>query len=108
MGAKLASVYMDPEKVASRVVLGSGLVIITWAKMSWNVWVREERFFMKLWNLDPEQPDTSVRPDFIGHMQPSPADLSLEELHSSQPWKDKFFRGFSSSLTLCFCVAVQV
>lgn len=108
IGAKVASAYMDPEKVASRVVMSSGLVIIVWAKTAWNVWVREERYFMKLWNLDPDQPDTAVRPDFIGHMQPSVADLSLEELHTSQPWKDKFLRGFATGLTLFFCVAVQV
>eukprot|EP00929_Paragymnodinium_shiwhaense_P012618 TRINITY_DN11_c0_g1_i1.p1 TRINITY_DN11_c0_g1~~TRINITY_DN11_c0_g1_i1.p1 ORF type:complete len:911 (-),score=216.67 TRINITY_DN11_c0_g1_i1:96-2828(-) len=110
IGGKIAEnvMGMDREQVENRVVLSSGLVIILWAKISWNMWCREEHFFMKLWGLDPEAPDKSIRADFKGEWKASIADKNIKEIETNQPVRDGCFRFLSALLTLIFCAAVQI
>lgn len=80
-------------------ILALSLVVITWAKIASNLWNREQAFFLKLWNIDPEHHEGIVRPSFDGQWQPSRYDAKVKDLQA--PRLRQAYRQAVSNL-ICF------
>merc|ERR1719223_1249930 len=77
--------------------------------MASNLWEREERFFMKLWNLNPETAAPTVRPEFVGFLQPSQANLNQQELgQDNRKYHLKCWTGTLVCFASCVFVAVLI
>jgi len=98
-------VGMDPAQVQMNMAFGFGVIIIIWSRIASNLWDREEGLFMKLWNLNPEMQELTMRPSFKGDMKPSPANLNV--LEKQYPTLKANLRRIASALTtLIFCGVV--
>jgi len=65
----------------SRQVLGFSIVLVVWSKMMQNLYLREQNFFLELWNIRPHGGHShSMRPQFKGEPAPSPVDANVKEL----------------------------
>jgi hypothetical protein len=92
---------------SQRQILGFTLVVLVWARMSANLWDREQEYFVKLFNLDNGSVQPAVRPEFVGTMQPSAADSYVEDLHAN-PYHQTLKRGLSKFITVSAILFVIV
>eukprot|EP00747_Dinoflagellata_sp_TGD_P031056 gnl/TRDRNA2_/TRDRNA2_135040_c1_seq1.p1 gnl/TRDRNA2_/TRDRNA2_135040_c1~~gnl/TRDRNA2_/TRDRNA2_135040_c1_seq1.p1 ORF type:complete len:786 (+),score=117.30 gnl/TRDRNA2_/TRDRNA2_135040_c1_seq1:128-2359(+) len=88
----------------SRQVMSFGLVLVIWSRIAYNLWKREEAYFMKLWSIvDHEESGRGEeRPQFIGYLAPSPLDLNVKEKQYPKHMK-ALRRLVTSSITVIFC-----
>jgi len=90
----------------SSQVLGFSLVTVVWAKISENLWSREQGFFMELWNIQPNSAIAgSVRPEFKGVPAPSPVDANImvEQVPKQALMIKQLITAF---ITVFFCMVV--
>jgi hypothetical protein len=86
-------------------VLGLGLTIALWAKVSLNWWLREQEYLKLLWDLDNINKLISLRSDFQGTLMPSEINAREQELYYPQ-WKYCLRMAISYFITFLFCVFV--
>jgi hypothetical protein len=88
----------------NKQVIGFCIVVVVWARLVFNLWEREERFFVELWNLHETSMDTIVRPEFIGVLKESTVDANIKEKvfpKASANWRI-FVSSVVTMLTICF------
>jgi len=90
----------------SRQVLGFSIVLVVWSKFTQNLYLREQSFFLELWNIRPHGAGTQVvRPQFKGEPGPSHIDANIKELQFSK--KVQGLRIFLTTVTTFgFCALV--
>jgi len=89
----------------NRQVIGFCIVLCGWSRIVWNLYEREQRFFIELWNLQESKLDAIIRPEFVGSLTPSVIDKNI---------KEKTFPGallswrllVSNAVTLISCITV--
>jgi hypothetical protein len=89
------------------VVLGFNTTIILWAKVVYNLWTREESYFLQVWNLQREggHDQHLVRPSFRGEYKPTREDSNKFEKHMSGTMLG-LLHAFSLFVTAFFCIVV--
>eukprot|EP00747_Dinoflagellata_sp_TGD_P111252 gnl/TRDRNA2_/TRDRNA2_171176_c9_seq6.p1 gnl/TRDRNA2_/TRDRNA2_171176_c9~~gnl/TRDRNA2_/TRDRNA2_171176_c9_seq6.p1 ORF type:complete len:940 (-),score=124.95 gnl/TRDRNA2_/TRDRNA2_171176_c9_seq6:162-2981(-) len=103
------SLFFGESADSKTQVLGFLIVLVIWARIVSNLWEREQEYFVRLWELDPNEGDAvgTVRPEFHGTLQPSPADAS--HMEKQYPANMSMCRHvFSVIVTALFCVWVAV
>lgn len=97
---------LGSDLLRSRQVLGFSLCTVVWAKISENLWSREQSFFMELWNIQPNAAIMgSVRPEFKGVPAPSPVDenIMVEQAPKQAAMVKQLVTAF---ITVFFCMVV--
>jgi len=84
---------------ATRQALGSSVVLVIWAKISDNLWHREQDFFTELWDLRQYCSVRTIRPQFHGEQKASLLDKNITE--KQYPKHLSYYR---QMLTGCFTV----
>merc|ERR1719335_433327 len=84
------------------MVLSFNIIIIIWARVVYNMWEREEAFFMQTWNLSHTSKDFILRPSFRGEWKPTVADSNkMEKTYPASLHKLREL--FSFFVTVVFC-----
>eukprot|EP00747_Dinoflagellata_sp_TGD_P003490 gnl/TRDRNA2_/TRDRNA2_108716_c0_seq2.p1 gnl/TRDRNA2_/TRDRNA2_108716_c0~~gnl/TRDRNA2_/TRDRNA2_108716_c0_seq2.p1 ORF type:complete len:997 (+),score=181.62 gnl/TRDRNA2_/TRDRNA2_108716_c0_seq2:172-3162(+) len=101
----LTRTFYDASKINSRQVLGFSIVLVIWGRLMANFWEREQEFFIRLWDMDPHDDSSIMRPQYKGTLEPSEVDANLQEKRYPQ---QKFILrcAFSGFVTLLFCLLV--
>jgi len=87
----------------SRQVFGFSVVLVVWSKFVQNLYLREQNFFLELWNI--RGAPQVKRPQFKGEPGPSPIDANITELQFSK--KVQFLRiSLTTVATVGFCCLV--
>lgn len=87
-----------------QVLVGS-IGVIVWTKIASNLWEREQAFLLENWNINEENHDIVLRPQFRGNVTKSPVDGNKLEL--TMPHSEAKMRwGLSTLATFSFCLAV--
>jgi len=97
---------LGSDVLRSRQVLGFSLATVVWAKISENLWSREQSFFMELWNIQPNGAIMgAVRPQFKGVPAPSPIDANImvEQVPKQTVMMKQLITAF---ITVFFCIVV--
>jgi hypothetical protein len=88
-------------------LLGLSTVIAVWTRIAHNLWQRQERFLVTLWDLKAIPRDSSVRPQFSGTLMPSQLNGNL--LVKTYPgWKVQLRAAVSWLVTIAFCAVDSV
>jgi hypothetical protein len=92
------------------MVASFSVIVIVWSKMAFNLWQREEGFYMVLWNLTKkghsEDERGVVRPSFMGDFVPSCYDSNM--LEKQYPQSKLFGRWLLASLCVLLCCAIAM
>lgn len=85
--------------------LAMTLVIIIWSRVTWNLWSREEAFFVEEFDVSTASHSQLVREEFEGKPVRSEIDGNQVVLESSHA-RDTFYRLLSFVVTFIFVFAV--
>jgi hypothetical protein len=88
-------------------ILGFGMVIVVWARIVMNFWLRQQEYLVTLWDLRDSVREDSGRSDFVGTFQESPVDRSEVVLYYPA-WKSALRRFLSFAVTVAFCYVVFI
>jgi hypothetical protein len=91
---------------AERAIVGFTILILIWARIASNMWDREQRYFLKQFNLEGDSVHAAIRPEFSGVLRPSAADASLMELHTASRLGSAGRKVVSGLVTLWFILVV--
>jgi len=80
---EMAFCGFDREWRDNRQVLFPCIVILCWARLSTNLWDREQAWYLNLWGSEDPALSLIVRPQFKGQLKPSRIDANLKELEYS-------------------------
>jgi hypothetical protein len=103
--APLATGFFEPgeEPVKERQIMPFAILTLIWARVMTNLWLREEEYFTRLWNINGAIEDRIVRPGFKGKMVKSLVDANI--LEAEAPRNEQILRQIASvSVTLICCV----
>lgn len=96
----------DMATVVRMMVLSFNIIIVVWSRIVYNIWEREEQFFLQTWNIH-DSVDHIVRPSFHGEWQPMVQDSN--KLEKRYPESKFALRQFASFLvTAIFCALVAI
>mmetsp|Transcript_71179 Transcript_71179/g.215462 ORF Transcript_71179/g.215462 Transcript_71179/m.215462 type:complete len:773 (-) Transcript_71179:133-2451(-) len=88
-------------------VVGFSMLLVVWAKISANLWDREQSFFLEQWNLREYTSNLVVRPQFNGTPEPSPIDANIME--EQYPRSKAILRlSLTGIITILFCTLVAL
>jgi len=73
---------ISPED-ACRQILGMTIIVLIWARIASNLYMKEDQFFMKQWGMNPDLKSCIIRSEFRGEMKPTSHDSNLQELQTS-------------------------
>eukprot|EP00747_Dinoflagellata_sp_TGD_P162993 gnl/TRDRNA2_/TRDRNA2_181229_c0_seq1.p1 gnl/TRDRNA2_/TRDRNA2_181229_c0~~gnl/TRDRNA2_/TRDRNA2_181229_c0_seq1.p1 ORF type:complete len:951 (-),score=140.64 gnl/TRDRNA2_/TRDRNA2_181229_c0_seq1:134-2986(-) len=98
-----SSHVIHTEAVNDKQLLGFSMLFAIWSRLAYNLWEREQSYFLKLWDINPHgNPDAVVRPSFRGFPEPSQVDFNTTERQYPKRWASARFY-LSWCITLIFC-----
>jgi len=84
----------------SKQVASFGIVVVIWSRVAYNMWLREQAFFVSLWNIT--NTEGAERPEYFGSLEASPLDKNIKE--KRYPTHKKAMRRLLTLLiTILFC-----
>jgi len=99
---------LDVDWADTRRVLAPSFILVVWARITLNLWDREEEYFIELWEIEPRT-FCLPRPGFRGFLRPSPIDANFEELQYPEFWsKVRYHCSTFCSVLFCLCVLVGI
>jgi len=91
-------------ELEAKHLLGFSLVVVIWARVLWNLWSREEKFFGTAWEVSNEELSVS-NAYFRGSYKPSKIDSKIKERQYSS-FKALLWRYMSWSVVALMCLLV--
>jgi hypothetical protein len=107
-GAFLADIAFGVIGVDRMMIASFNIIVIVWARIAYNLWLREEAFFATLWGMESEAEEKHmelVRPKFRGTL--TQAEYDRNEVEKTYPQIKLFMRRVcTASVTAVFCAVV--
>jgi hypothetical protein len=101
------SKFYGSDLVRERQVVAFSTVLTVWSRVAYNLWEREQNFFLELWGLSSFDEEGLIRPQFNGEFEKSPIDGNLTEKQDSH--KLHVLRHAVATIaTMFFCFIVGV
>mmetsp|Transcript_52444 Transcript_52444/g.125308 ORF Transcript_52444/g.125308 Transcript_52444/m.125308 type:complete len:1031 (-) Transcript_52444:115-3207(-) len=96
-------------ELEAKHLLGFSLVLIIWARVLFNLWTREEKFFGSAWEVHDDGDLGAANAYFRGSYKPSQIDSKVQERQYS-PVKALLWRYLSWSVValMCFLVVAAI
>lgn len=94
--------FYDTANVVRVMVLSFNIIIVVWSRLVYNMWEREDAYFMQTWNMNRDGGDYIMRPSFHGEWRPTLHDSNKLEKHYPES-KLALRRLFSFIVTIAFC-----
>eukprot|EP00747_Dinoflagellata_sp_TGD_P090853 gnl/TRDRNA2_/TRDRNA2_164860_c0_seq1.p1 gnl/TRDRNA2_/TRDRNA2_164860_c0~~gnl/TRDRNA2_/TRDRNA2_164860_c0_seq1.p1 ORF type:complete len:930 (-),score=135.81 gnl/TRDRNA2_/TRDRNA2_164860_c0_seq1:109-2898(-) len=91
--------------LTERQVIGFSIVLALWSRVAYNLWEREQNYFLRHWDMDRRAEQNITRPEYFGYPTPSPLDRN--ETDKQYPRNLSIMRQLlSGSVTLLYSVFV--